>query len=339
MLNWKRTKQNRDKQPNETEVTPNEQSGNGKKRRLHVTPKTAAWIAVIVVLLVALAASIGLFGGNDNPISLPDEQSSKPKATQEEQEFTLTDADITVDNVQKVIDELERPDAYTISIENTVYWEQDWNSCQVNQYVRDDLFLTEYMNTTQEPYRYELIQGDTYYSWRSGKTKYHEGKTGSMTTDQAAMIPTYETIVDLDPESITDAGLREIEGVPCVYCVVEDKDSGYTITYSVSTVSGLLVQAQYTRKEELVRSVDVTGVDTTEPDSSKFQLPDGTNLLGDSSTTLPNSSSTTPTVNGGASTANNSVVSTGSDGTTVTGNATAADSTVSSDSETVTITP
>ncbi|MGN1014514.1 MAG: hypothetical protein ACI4PM_04045 [Butyricicoccus sp.] len=308
-MNWKRSK-------TETSQANAETAGSDivvRKRRRRLTPKMSVWLAVIVVLLIALAASIGLFGGNDNPISLPDEQSTKPEAAQEEQGFTLSDADITVDNVQKVIDELERPESYTISIDNTVYWEQDWNSCQVNQYVLDDLFLTEYMNTTQEPYRYELIQGDTYYSWRVGKKKYHTGKTGSLTTDQAAMIPTYETIVDLDKKSITDAGLREIDGVPCVYCVVEDEDSGYTITYSVSTVSGLLVQAQYTRKGELVRSVDVTNVDTNAPDSSKFVLPDGTSLVADYSTLT---GSTVTTADDITSSAEDGTVSAAEDGTT-----------------------
>lgn len=260
------------KKPHEQETNPS------KKRRLR--PRTAAWIVGMLVLLVAVGASIGLFGDNSSSIELPNgSASTEPKTKQEEQQFTLTDADISVNNVQQVIASLERPEAYSMAIDNTVFWDQDWSTCQVNRYVRSGISMTEYLNTTQEAERYEIIDGDKYYSWRVGKKKYHTGSTGSLSADQTAMIPTYETILDADPSVITDAGLRTIEGIPCVYAVLKDEPSGYTITYSVSTVTGLLLQAEYTRGDELVRSVSVSTLDMTTPDESLFALPDGTNLV------------------------------------------------------------
>lgn len=262
------------KKPQEQEKNP------ARKRKLCLRPRTAAWIVGMLVLMVAIGASIGLFSGNRDSITLPSgSAATAPETTQEEQEFTLTDADISVNNVQQVIASLKRPDAYSMAIDNTVFWDQDWSTCQVNRYVRSGISLTEYLNTTQEAERYEITDGDKYYSWRVGKKKYHTGSSGSLSADQASMIPTYETILDADPSTITDAGLRTIEGVPCVYAVLQDKDSGYTITYSVSTVTGLLLQAEYTRGDELVRSVSVSTLDLTIPDEGLFSLPDGTNLV------------------------------------------------------------
>lgn len=257
------------------------------ERRFRITPRVIAWVVVLLALLLAVAAAVGLFGGDANTISLPDGSTEVSQRTTEEQNFTLTDADITLENVQQVIQDLRRPEAYSVAIDNTVFWDQDWSTCQVNQYVRDGVCLTEYLDTTQEIERYEMIVDDVYYSWREGRKKYHKSSTGTVTADQTAMIPTYETIVDTDPSELTDAGLRTVNNVPCIYCVVVDPLSGYTITYSVSTVTGLLVQAEYSREDEIVRNVSITAVNMETPEDELFELPDGTQVLN-----LPDDTST-----------------------------------------------
>ena len=50
----------------------------------------------------------------------------------------------------------------------------------------------------------------------------------------------------------------------------------------MSTVTGLLVQADYSRGDEIVRSVSVTAVNTETPEKELFELPDGTQVLDDS---------------------------------------------------------
>lgn len=250
-----------------------------KPHGFRITPRVIAWIIVLLALLIAVAAAVGLFGGKKNTISQPNGSAESVQQVKEEQNVTFTDADITLDNVQQVIENLHRPDAYSLAIDNTVFWNQDWSTCQVNQYVRDGVCLTEYLDTTQEVERYEMIVGEYYYSWREGHKKYHQSSTGTVTADQTAMIPTYETIVDTDPSELTDAGLRTVNNIPCIYCVVEDPQSSYTITYSVSTVTGLLVQAEYARGDEIVRSVSVTAVNMETPEGELFTLPDGTNVL------------------------------------------------------------
>lgn len=251
-----------------------------KLRQIQLTPRFVVGIAVIVVLLIVVAAAIGLFGGSSQSIALPSGSGeSGPATVEEEQEFTLTDADVTLENVQQVIEDLKRPDSYSASIDNTVYWSEDWSTCQVNQYVRDGYYLTEFYNTKQDVDRYEMIVDDTYYSWRVGNKKYYTARTGTVTADQTSMIPTYETIVDADPDEIADAGIKTIGGAPCIFCEMKDEASGYTITYYVSTVSGLLARAEYTRDGQLVRSVAMTSLDQSEPDSKIFELPDGSNPL------------------------------------------------------------
>ena len=171
-------------------------------------PRIAACIVVAAALIIAVALSTGLFGRSSDHISLPEGSADPAQPTVEKQNYQLSDADITLENVQQVIEQLRRPEAYSVAIDNTVFWDQDWSTCQVNQYVRDGVCLTEYLDTTQEIERYEMIDGNTYYSWRAGRKSYHKSSTGSVTADQTAMIPTYETIVDTEPSELTDAGLR-----------------------------------------------------------------------------------------------------------------------------------
>ncbi len=268
-----------------------------QKRRL--SPRTAAWIVVILALLASVLVSVGLTG-QKTKIVLPNGSAAATPTASETQSFTLSDADITKDNVQQVIADLRRPDSYSLSIKNTVYWDTDWSECQVNLYVLDGVSLTEYYNTTQEVDRYELIKGKKYYSWRVGQKKFHKGKNGSVTADQNSMIPTYESIAQVDRQAVTDAGLRTVNSEPCVYCVVNDEKSGYTITYYVSTVTGLLMQADYTEKDTLVRSVIVTAVENTAPGAEKFVLPNGRNVVtgvkSDPPTTAPTTTADSTTV-------------------------------------------
>lgn len=92
------------------------------------------------------------------------------------------------------------------------------------------------------------------------------------------MIPTYETVVSASKQSISAAGERTVNGESCIYVTVQ-ADNGYSLTYWVSTVSGLLIQADYTKEGDLVRSVVLDNIQSKEPDDAWFQLPDGTNLL------------------------------------------------------------
>ena len=70
-----------------------------------------------------------------------------------------------------------------------------------------------------------------------------------------------------------------MNGESCIYVTVADANTGYSLTYWVSAVSGLLVQADYTRGSELVRSVVVSDIQQEEPAASLFVLPDSTSLL------------------------------------------------------------
>lgn len=147
------------------------------------------------------------------------------------------------------------------------------------QYVRDGVCLTEYDDADGTAERFEAVKGGSYFAWQRTGSAQYTGATGTVTSDDLSMIPTYETLVAEDPQEITEAGLRTVGGVSCIYATVTDAETGYSLTYWISAVSGLLIQADYTRGSELVRSVVVDEMEQEQPSASLFVMPDGTSLL------------------------------------------------------------
>lgn len=244
-----------------------------------LTPRrTAALIAVIAVLLAVLIAIVSFGGGGS--VELPQgEGSAQQPEVEQPSGYTQTDADITVDNVQSVISSLSRPESYSAHITNTVYWNGAWKGVEADRYVLKGTSLTKYYDTKGEEERYTVLRGGQYFSWRTGDTDYYMGSSGELSADSASMLPTYEDVAKLTAESITEAGMRELNGSPCIYVTTEERDSGYTLTYWISPVNGLLVQADYRKKDQLVRSVVVSDVQSEAPDEALFELPDGQSAL------------------------------------------------------------
>lgn len=251
-----------------TEIAPRE-----KKPR-----HTALLVFACAVLLTVV--TVLCLGGNDSGIALPT-GSAAPMEQMEQDGYQLTNASITTDNVQQVIASMSRPKAYTASVTNTLYWSGSWETIYAMQYVRDGVCLTGYFDTEGNVERYQAIKNGTYYAWRNGSTVQYAGAAGVVSADDMSMIPTYETVVQEEKESILAAGERTVNGEACIYVTVNDSQTGYSLTYWVSAVSGLLVQADYNRGSELVRSVVIDNIRQEEPSEGFFLLPDGTSLLAD----------------------------------------------------------
>ncbi|MDO5784168.1 MAG: hypothetical protein Q4P20_03785 [Eubacteriales bacterium] len=249
-----------------------------KRKKLRLTPRRIAWIVFLCVVVLAVVAA-AVLPGKSTGITLPQGSAAGQAVVTEKTQYHLTNADITKENVQQVIASLERPDTYSVSVTNTLYWNGAWNQIHAVQYVRDGVCLTEYYDANGNAERFEAVKDAAYYAWRRGGTVQYSGAAGVVSADAAGMIPTYETVIEEDPANITEAGLRTVNGESCIYATVSNATTGYSLTYWVSTVSGLLVQADYTRSGELVRSVVVDNVQQVEPAASLFVMPNGTSLL------------------------------------------------------------
>lgn len=256
----------------------NEQGKTDGKKKLRLTPRKAAWIAFLCVVLLAVFAA-AVLPGKSAKITLPQGSAAGQAVVTENTQYHLANADITKENVQQVIATLERPDMYSASVTNTLYWNGAWNQIHAVQYVRDGVCLTEYDDTSGNAERFEAVKDNVYYAWRRGGTAQYSGVAGTVSADASSMIPTYETVIEEAPANISEAGLRTVNGESCIYVTVSDQATGYSLTYWVSTVSGLLVQADYNHNGELVRSVVVDNIQQVEPPALLFVMPNGTSLL------------------------------------------------------------
>ena len=94
--------------------------------------------------------------------------------------------------------------------------------------------------------------------------------------DLAQHIPTYETVLDLDPDSITETGYELRGPYPCVYVAFQGEDSASVERYWISTDNGLLVSAEREINGELVYRMTAYGqVQIPCPATASFALPDG----------------------------------------------------------------
>ena len=60
--------------------------------------------------------------------------------------------------------------------------------------------------------RHDLISEDTVYYWYEGSSDYLTAPAGGGSADLAQHIPTYETVLDADPEQITGTGYDDSRG-------------------------------------------------------------------------------------------------------------------------------
>lgn len=246
-------------------------------------PMIAAVGAAVLVALLFLSylLSSGLLHRGGTGIQLQNGTEDVPSVPQDSQLLTAQDvADVTVgtDNAQQIIASLSRPEAYSCSVENTLYYSGGSSSLRCRRYVNSALVRTDMLSSAGMLQSTLLRDGEDAYAWNAGDTTAYHGKWGDFSDDAAAMLPTYEDVLDETVE-LTSAGRRDIDGEPCI--MVEYTQGGYRCVYFVSAVTGLLKGASFYDAETLVREVTVSNLKTEAPDEAMFTLPDGQNLLGE----------------------------------------------------------
>ena len=113
----------------------------------------------------------------------------------------------------------------------------------------------------------------TLYLWYNNDREYRSYPADRWSADLSQRIPTYEDVLALERDSITDTGYEEKSGTPCIYVEVEDPELHYRQRYWVSVSDGLLVAAETVKDGQVVLSASASGMESTE--GTAFTLPDG----------------------------------------------------------------
>ena len=246
-------------------------------------PMTAAIGAGVLVALLVMSyvLSSGVLYQRDTGITLPQASADAPAVSQGSTMLTaqsVADVEIGTHNAQSVIASLTRPAAYSCTIENTLYYDGGSSVLRCRRYVRDGLVRTDTLNEVGGVQSTLLRDGEIAYAWNANAHTAYRGAWGDFSDDAAAMLPTYEDVLDEGVELLA-AARQDVEYEPCVTVTFEQ--GGYRCVYAVSAATGLLKTASFYSGDTLTRQVIVASLQIEAPDEALFTLPDETSLLGE----------------------------------------------------------
>ena len=243
-------------------------------------------VTVTLLILVAMFASFGrnLFSGKDTQVVLPPEDSSQNETSSSsvmpDHSTQFLRVEVTPQTVQSVIGSLSRNTNYYRELTVNNFWsETDFTATTVQVWV--DSGWTHIKQTLPSGLiRHDLVGEEQVYYWYEGDKSWRTAPADTLSADLAQHIPTYETVLALDTDSITATGY-ELQGeLPCIYVEVQSEMAGYGERYWVSVDSGLLVRAEVLEADSVIYSMSaLSPIQSPAPLTEEtFALPDGTVL-------------------------------------------------------------
>ncbi|MBS5151293.1 MAG: hypothetical protein KHY76_09950 [Butyricicoccus pullicaecorum] len=254
-------------------------------RNKQKTALIAALCAAVMVgmLVLSFILSSNLFQDNDTSViqlpsqtengGLPDDQTMD---IAKENLRKIAQIVVDTDNVQAVIAALSRPDAYTLEVTNTLYWNGDSRDLRCRQYALRHAYRTETLDQQGVVQQVNLEYAGNFYAWDSGSSIYYSGRAGMLTSDETAMLPSYETVCKLAPEQIIEAALTEIDGQPMIRVLANEGTR--TAVYVISTATGLLYRAEFSQGGKPTQTVQ-TKLIALSAEEELFFLPESTQLI------------------------------------------------------------
>ena len=222
------------------------------------TPLVASIGALLLVGAIFLSLFLSTTAYSPEEVEIP----SGPTAPPESQEIAgknlelVGGVEIDETNIQRVIASLERAESYSAKIVSRLYHGQDSSALACRQTVKNGAYRVDWLNAAGAVERTELLYEDAYYAWRSNTDTYFQGARGDFTTDQSAMLPTYETVCDLPAEQITGGALVQENGA--LYLTADTKENGYVGVYKISVETGMLCAASFSQDGMMTRTVEVS---------------------------------------------------------------------------------
>ena len=240
--------------------------------------RLAIAIAITCLIVAAIFASFGrsLFFVQIPSITLADVNeggdASDSSGVQDGDQYWQVA--VTPETVQSIVATLSRPDSYYRELTVETLWSGGSYASPV-QYWEDGGWAHTRQVLASGAVRHDLTGPETAYYWYEGSTAWGTFPADERSSDLAQHIPTYETVLELDPESITGAGYELRGSLPCVYVEVQ-KEEGALERYWISTDSGLLISAEREVNGALVyRMTAYTQIQVPCPATASFALPDG----------------------------------------------------------------
>lgn len=240
-------------------------------------------IAVILLIFAALFVSFGrsLFNIHTPAVVLPQIESSQlgtsgtPGVNRPSSDHLVS---VSTQTVQRVIATLDRSVSYYREVTIEQFWEGGSSSHTVQTWIDRDWSLIRQL-LPSNVIRQDLIGPEQSYYWYENSNRYETLPTSELAADLAQRIPTYETVLDLEPSSLLSATYQLKGTLPCIYVQAQDSESNHIRHFWISVDSGLLEFAEVYQNDQLIYRMSVSSpLQSPCPSSVSFQLPDGTVL-------------------------------------------------------------
>lgn len=232
-------------------------------------------IAIALTVFAAVFVSFGLPALGETPkVTLPDISQDATGETD------FLPVEVTPGTVQSVIGTLSRPETYHRETQINYYWHSGGQSgsstCTVEIWADGGFVKTE-LRPASGSVEHRLVGNGKLCIWYAGDNNWKEMSVPEGGGDLAQRVPTYEDVLNLDPEEITAAGYETKDDVDCIYVQVRQTGLDALDCYWIETATGLLYRAETWEGDVLVYEMVQTSLQPLEEGVS-FALPDGTVL-------------------------------------------------------------
>lgn len=235
-------------------------------------------VAAIVALIVgAMLTSFGrgLFALRTSKVVLPSSSAvtgEGPDISSDGKGYQRVE--VTTQTVTGVVATLARPASYYRELTVETFWTGGSSTAQVQVWT-DGGWSHSRQALPSGAVRHDLTDGDTLYYWYDGSQQYRTAPADDKSSDLAQHIPTYETVLELDPDEIIAAGYETQGDLPCILAEVRPAGSRQIQRYWISVDSGLLVSAEIEEDGQLIyRMTAYSPVQSPCPSDASFALPD-----------------------------------------------------------------
>jgi len=242
-------------------------------------------VIIAALCVLALLSLLFLFRGAETPeVRLAEAPSDTEDQGAPDNPASLIE--VTPDNVQSVIATLERTHTYSRTISQTHYWSEGTASASAEI----EIWVTpNALRITRDNGENMILTAEEFHIWFEDRPHQTRPVTAGLGAsleqilDEFQGIPSYETVLELDPAQIIEAGyvLKNIGGIYeyCIYLVFETGVLGYLDRYYISLSSGLLITMVTTDGDIPVFRMETLSLTLEAPAIDVFLLPDGTNVL------------------------------------------------------------
>ena len=228
----------------------------------------------MALIVVAFAASFGraIFAAKTPDVILPSPSAGSGDLSAGGDQ-TYQRVEVTPQTVTGVISTLARPTSYYRELTVETFWTGGSSVSQVQVWT-DGGWSHSVQTLPSGVVRHDLTSEETLYYWYDGDERYATAPADERSSDLAQHIPTYETVLELEPGEIVAAGYEQRGDVPCILVEVRRTGSGLLQRFWVSVNNGLLVSAESEEDGELVYRMTAYAPSPCPADAS-FALPDG----------------------------------------------------------------